>query len=87
MDHRISATDLARRLGDILGRIRYRGDRFVVEKHGVPVAHLVPAATQPGTLGDALAAWRAAGEGDTALAEALERIRAADRPPRNPWGS
>jgi len=87
MDHRISATDLARRLGDILGRIRYRGDRFVVEKHGVAVAHLVPPPLNGGTLAQALAAWRGTGDGDPEFADALERIGKADRPPRNPWAS
>ncbi len=42
MEHRISATELARRLGDILGRIRYRGDSFTVERHGTPVARIGP---------------------------------------------
>ena len=86
MDHRITATDLARRLGDILGRIRYRRDRFVVEKHGMPVAVLTPP-PQPCTVGEALAAWRGARAPDAGLARALERVGAADRPPRNPWAS
>lgn len=42
MERRISATELARRLGDILGRVRYRGDSFVIERNGDPVARLVP---------------------------------------------
>ncbi len=88
MDRRITATELARRLGDVLGRIRYRGDHFLVEKNGVPVARLVPVAgAHPGTLGEALAAWQAVVAGDAALADALEKIGAADRPPRNPWAS
>lgn len=31
--NRISASELARRLGDILGRVRYRSETFVVERH------------------------------------------------------
>src|SRR3990172_5706358 len=38
MEHRISAKDLARRLGDVLGRVRYRGDSFVVDRNGEAVA-------------------------------------------------
>jgi antitoxin (DNA-binding transcriptional repressor) of toxin-antitoxin stability system len=38
----ISATELVRTLGDVLGRIRYLGQSFVVEKNGTPVAKLVP---------------------------------------------
>jgi hypothetical protein len=34
---RISATELARKLGDVLGRVRYRGESFIVERNGAPV--------------------------------------------------
>ena len=88
MATRISATDLARKLGDVIGRIRYRGESFVVEKNGTPVARIGPVpGTTPAPAGDALAAGRAAGAADPAFADALERVSAADRPPENPWGS
>jgi antitoxin (DNA-binding transcriptional repressor) of toxin-antitoxin stability system len=86
-ERRISATELARRLGDVLGRIRYRGERFVVERNGTPVARLEPVAGGPAvTLREALTAWRAGGPNPTFVA-ALERVGAADRPPENPWDS
>jgi prevent-host-death family protein len=49
--HRISATELARKLGDVLGRVRYRGESFIVERNGTPVARLEPVAraTGPGS--------------------------------------
>jgi prevent-host-death family protein len=88
MEGRISATELARRLGDILGRVRYRGDSFLVERNGDPVARLVPV---PGknatTLREALAAWRGGGRSDPDFAADLERVGNADRPPDNPWAS
>lgn len=88
MEHRISATELARSLGDVLARVRYRGDSFVVERNGTTVARLVPAAEgSPTTLGEAIAAWRAAGPPDPDFADALERVNLADRPPENPWDS
>jgi prevent-host-death family protein len=88
MEHRIAATELARRLGDILGRVRYRGESFVVERSGTPVARLVPLSNSPGaTLGDALAAWRDAGDPEPAFAEDLERVGSADRAPASAWGS
>jgi len=43
MQSKTSATDLAKSLSDILNRIRYRGERFVVERNGEPVATLAPA--------------------------------------------
>jgi antitoxin (DNA-binding transcriptional repressor) of toxin-antitoxin stability system len=84
----ISATALARRLGDVLGRIRYRGESFVIERNGVPVARLVPAGTDQHTaVAEALRRWREAAEPDPEFATALERIGAADREPGDPWGS
>jgi prevent-host-death family protein len=88
MEHRISATELARRLGDILARVRYRGDSFVVERNGDPVARLVPLPQKAiSSLREALAAWQGAGTPDPGFADDLERIAAADRPPENAWVS
>lgn len=87
MEHQISATELARRLGDVLGRVRYRGDSFVVERNGHPIARVVPLPAGAGTLGEALSAWRSAGEPEPAFADDLERVGAADRPPEDPWAT
>ena len=38
----ITATELARNLSDVLNRIRYQGETFVVERNGVEVAVLRP---------------------------------------------
>lgn len=49
MERLITASLLARRLGDILGRVRYAGETFLVERHNVPVARIGPANTDPRT--------------------------------------
>ncbi len=87
MEHTISATELARRLGDVLARVRYRQETFVVERNGRAVAHIVPvrADATDATLAEALTAWSRAAPTDGALADDLERVGAADRPPSNPW--
>jgi prevent-host-death family protein len=86
MEHRISATQLARTLGDVLARVRYRGDTFVIERNGRTVARVVPAAEgSAGTLGEAIAAWRAASEPDPEFADILDWVNRQDRPPENPW--
>jgi antitoxin (DNA-binding transcriptional repressor) of toxin-antitoxin stability system len=86
MERRISATELARRLGDVLGHVRYGGDSFVIERNGDAVARLVPLPERSmATVREALLAWRAAGRPDPAFAAALEAIGDADRPPDNPW--
>ena len=88
MEGRISATELARRLGDILGRVRYRGESFVVERNGDQVARLVPVpGKSTATLRETLASWRRAGEPDPGFAADLARVGKSDRPPKNPWGS
>ncbi|HET7585173.1 MAG TPA: hypothetical protein VFK13_09700 [Gemmatimonadaceae bacterium] len=88
MEHRISATELARSLGDILGRIRYKGESFTVMRNGHPVARLTPVhSAHAATVREAFEAWTSAIGRDPTLADDLERIGASDRPPRNPWGS
>jgi prevent-host-death family protein len=88
MEHRISATDLARNLGDVLGRVRYRNDTFVVERNGDAVARVVPLAeSAPTTVLEAFAAWRSAGPPDADFATDLERVSDLDVPPDNPWAS
>jgi len=88
MEHRITATDLARRLGEVLGKIRYRGDAFLIERNGKPVARIGPL---PGgsvsTLGEALRAWVEAADNDASFADDLERVAEQDRVPESPWGS
>jgi hypothetical protein len=87
MELRISATDLARKAGEILGKIRFRHDTFVIERNGEPVARLSPLPFSGGTLAEGLRAWREAGESDVTFADDLERVNRADRSPRNAWAS
>lgn len=88
MEHRISATELARRLGDVLARVRYRGDSFLVERNGTVVARIAPLPEAVvSSLGEGLSAWGKAGGAEPAFASDLERIGAADQAPDNPWES
>lgn len=47
METTITATELARSLSDVLNRVKYRGERFVVQKNGELVATIVPVAGDP----------------------------------------
>lgn len=38
----IGVADAKRRFADVLGAVRYRGERFVVERNGTPMAAVVP---------------------------------------------
>lgn len=53
----MSSTDLVRRLGDVLSRVRYLGDTFTIERNGDPVARLAPLPdASPTTVREAFAA-------------------------------
>ena len=87
--HTIRATDLARNLGDVLSRVRYRRDSVVIERYGNPVARVVPIereADDP-TLGEVLSAWCDGAAGDHAFAEDLDAVNASEKPPVNRWES
>jgi prevent-host-death family protein len=88
MENRISATELARRVGDVLGRVRYLGDTYVIERNGTPIARITPVSeTRPVTLAEFFELWRAAGPPDPAFADALELVGSLDTVPEDPWGS
>lgn len=88
MEFTVTATELARSLGDLLSRVRYRRETLIVERNGTPIAKVVPVdSAERATVADALAAWSANDGSDTSMADDLERIGASDRPPANPWAS
>jgi antitoxin (DNA-binding transcriptional repressor) of toxin-antitoxin stability system len=43
MKLRISATETARRFSELMNRVRYRGESFVVERGGRPICEILPA--------------------------------------------
>ena len=51
MRTRISVTEAVRNFADFINRVAYRGEHFVLERGGRPVARLVPV-PQAGRLGD-----------------------------------
>ncbi|HWI19885.1 MAG TPA: type II toxin-antitoxin system prevent-host-death family antitoxin [Vicinamibacterales bacterium] len=88
MEMVISATELARKLGDYLARVRYRRDSVLVQKNGVDVARLVPVGDQPVvTVAQALAMWCATAPRDSEFADDLEKVNESDTLPENPWDS
>ncbi len=78
METRITATELSRALSDVLNRVRYRGESFLIERNGEPVATLAPAAPPASTtvrdLIDRLGDLTLPGEG---FAEELEAIQSS----------
>jgi prevent-host-death family protein len=44
----IGVAEAKRRFADVLGTVRYQGERYVVERNGTPMAALVPLSDLPG---------------------------------------
>ena len=90
MAARITPADLAKRLPEILERVRDRGERFVVEENGAPLATIAPPELGPAKslqeMAERLASipWP-----DEDFADDLEEIhRAMNRPIEPPeWQS
>jgi prevent-host-death family protein len=86
METSLSATELVRRLGDVLARVRYRRETFVVRRNGRPVARIIPAdESRAVPAREVLIGWHAASERDLALADDLDRIGRTDLPAGDPW--
>jgi len=47
MVSRVSVTELLRNFSDILGRVRFRGERFIILRGGKPIAELGPTVEAP----------------------------------------
>lgn len=77
MDTRITATELARSLADILNLVRYRRERFVVERAGEAVAVIEPAGPAGDiTLSRFISLWRHVPRPDEAFGNDLEALQA-----------
>lgn len=88
MTTRVSATDAVRTFSDLLNRIHYRGEEFVVERGGEAVCRMTPA-TAPVrlTLRELAALLRQGPAPDAKFAsEVRKAVKAQGRLPRSPWG-
>ena len=84
MKHTIRATDLTRSLGDVLSKVRYRRDPFIVKRNARPMARIVPieGEAEHGTLGEVLRIWCDGAASDPAFADDLDAINSSDGPRR-----
>jgi antitoxin (DNA-binding transcriptional repressor) of toxin-antitoxin stability system len=88
MTTRVSATEAVRTFSDLLNRIRYRGEEFVVERAGEAVCRMTPAALPRRlTLRELAALLREIPGADADYASDVRRaVRNQGRVPRSPWG-
>ncbi len=85
---RVSATEAVRTFSDLLNRIRYRGEEFVVERAGEPICRMMPAApAKTLTLRELVSLLREIPSPDAGYASDVRRAaRSQGRPPRSSWG-
>lgn len=84
----VSATDAARNLSDLLNRIQYRGEHYIIVRNGARVAELKPSTGSERTLGDFVRRMRDLPSVDPDFREDLVEIRASQPPvPESPWES
>jgi len=89
MSTTVTATEAGRQLSDLLNRVRYRGESFVIIRGGEPVAQLSPPAeVQHVTLATLVKTLLDRRSNDPDFAADLERLQVAQPPIEgDPWGS
>lgn len=90
METRITATELARNLSDILNRVRYKGETFLVERNGEVVAEVKPSdSAKTITWGEFVKIWDSLPKPDPAFWDDVEEAhRLMNQPLKEPpaWG-
>jgi antitoxin (DNA-binding transcriptional repressor) of toxin-antitoxin stability system len=88
MESRVSATEAVRSFSDLLNRIRYRGEEFVVERGGEAVCRMAPATAPERITGRELVAIiRELPHPDPGFAGDVEdAVKRQGRVPRSRWG-
>lgn len=85
MERSVTATELARNVGEILARVRYQGDSYVIERNGEIIARILPEPPKKEmTVADLVELFRSFGP-DLEFADLLEEINDAEYPPDEPF--
>jgi antitoxin (DNA-binding transcriptional repressor) of toxin-antitoxin stability system len=74
MRNRISATAAARNFSDLLNRVRYRGESFMVERGGKPVCEIIPPQSARFTVADLARLLKTLPQPDKGYRTAVERL-------------
>lgn len=70
----MSATEAARTFSDLLNRVRYRGESFIVERGGTPVCRITPAGPPRFTLAELTHLLEALPQPDPGYLDAVEAV-------------
>lgn len=84
---RITAAQAARSFSQIVNRVKYRGESFVVERHHEPVCRIEPVGRgKPVTTGNFEVFWKSLPRPDDQFADDLEEIHTLFRElPPSAW--
>ena len=85
---KISATEAARSFSDVVSRVHYRGEEFVVEKGGEAMCKISPVGqgATKSTIADLLAVLADAPAPDQGFRDlVLEVARRQPKAPKSPW--
>ena len=86
MKSHLTATQAARRFSDLLNRVRYRGEEFVIERGGEPICRIIPARPSRFTVADLVRLLRSAPKPDRGYWEILEKVKKRQPAlPKSPW--
>ena len=86
MKSEISATDAARRFSEIINRVKYRNETFVVTRRGAPMCEIVPLCTATFTGRDLVELLRSLPHPDKDYLDAVERhVRKQPRAEKSRW--
>ncbi len=84
----VLATQAARRFSDLLNRVQYRRESFVIERAGLPVCEVSPVGPTHFTLGDLASFFSARTTVDQAYLRDVETaVRSQPPLPPSPWES
>ena len=85
VESKVSATELARSLSELLNRVRYRGEEFLIERHGEPLCRIVPVRPRF-TLRELVELLKSAPKPDPGYWDAVEEVIRTQPPlPESPW--
>ncbi len=83
---KISATEAARNFSDLINRVYYRGETFVVERGGEAVCRISPAQPVRFTRADFVRLLSSLPRPDAAFFDILEELNEAQEPlPKSRW--
>ena len=86
VSRRLSATEASRNFSELLNRVRYRGESFIIERGGEPICELKPAGPPRFTGADLVTLFRSLPPIDEDYLSAVEEVsRTQPFLPESPW--